>query len=166
MENARLIRDMIAFYHSRTHDVEHFLKVYAYAQTIGKLTGLDAQTQRILEITAITHDIACPLCREKYGRADGHLQEQESEPILQDFLAAYNLPEPILSRVVFLVCHHHTITDVQGMDWRILLEADFLVNAQENRMSPQQMETAKAAFFETSAGIEMLTGLIQAATQP
>ena len=60
MENARLIRDMIAFYHSRTHDVEHFLKVFAYAQTIGKLTGLDAQTKRILEIAAITHDIACP----------------------------------------------------------------------------------------------------------
>ena len=33
----------------------------------------------ILEIAAIVHDIACPLCREKYGRADGYLQEQESE---------------------------------------------------------------------------------------
>ena len=73
MENAKLIRQMIAFYHGSAHDVNHFLKVYAYARTIGKLTGLDEETQRILEIAAIVHDIACPLCREKYGRADGYL---------------------------------------------------------------------------------------------
>ena len=156
MENAKLIRQMIAFDHGSTHDVEHFLKVYAYARTIGKLTGLDEETQRILEIASIVHDIACPLCREKYGRADGRLQEQESEPILRDFLAGYNLPEKVLERVIFLVCHHHTITGVDGLDWRILLEADFLVNAQENGMTAQQMDSAREAFFRTEAGCEML----------
>ena len=156
MENAKLIRQMIAFYHGSTHDVEHFLKGYAYARTIGKLTGLDEETQRILEIASIVHDIACPLCREKYGRADGYLQEQESEPILRDFLAGYNLPEKVLERVIFLVCHHHTITGVDGLDWRILLEADFLVNAQENGMTAQQMDSAGEAFFRTEAGREML----------
>ena len=149
MENAKLIRQMIGLYHGSTHDVEHFLKVYAYARTIGKLTGLDEETQRILEIASIVHDIACPLCREKYGRADGYLQEQESEPILRDFLAGYNLPEKVMERVIFLVCHHHTITGVDGLDWRILLEADFLVNAQENGMSAQQMDSAREAFFSS-----------------
>ena len=156
MENAKLIRDMIAFDQGSTHDVEHFLKVYAYARTIGKLTGLDEETQRILEIASIVHDIACPLCREKYGRADGRLQEQESEPILRQFLAGYDLPEKVLERVIFLVCHHHTITGVDGLDWRILLEADFLVNAQENGMTAQQMDSAGEKFFRTEAGCEML----------
>ena len=156
MENAKLIRQMIAFDHGSTHDVEHFLKVYAYARTIGKLTGLDEETQRILEIASIVHDIACPLCREKYGRADGYLQEQESEPILREFLVGYDLPEKVLERVIFLVCHHHTITGVDGLDWRILLEADFLVNAQENGMTAQQMDSARKAFFRTEAGCEML----------
>lgn len=156
MENAKLIRDMIAFNQGSTHDVEHFLKVYAYARTIGKLTGLDEETQRILEIASIVHDIACPLCREKYGRADGYLQEQESEPILRDFLAGYDLPEDVLERVIFLVCHHHTITGVDGLDWRILLEADFLVNAEENQMSAGQLDSARQAFFRTEAGRELL----------
>ena len=156
MENARLIQNMIAYSNGDPRDVAHFLKVYAYAQTIGKLTELDAKTQRILEIAAIVHDIACPLCREKYGRADGHLQEQESEPILRTFLAPYDLPTDILERVIYLVCHHHTITGVDGMDWRILLEADFLVNAAENEMSAGQIDTARKAFFRTEAGVELL----------
>ena len=156
METACLIRDMIAFYKGSAHDVNHFLKVYAYARTIGGLTGLDGETQRTLEIAAIVHDIACPLCREKYGRADGALQEKESEPLVQAFLSPYHLPEAVLERVIFLVCHHHTVTGVDGLDWRILLEADFLVNAEECGMSAAQRAAAGQGFFRTEAGLELL----------
>lgn len=156
MENATIIRDMIAYLKGAPHDVNHFLKVYAYAQTIGALAGLDAETRRVLEITAIVHDIACPLCKEKYGRCDGYLQEQESEPLVRSFLAPYALPSQVVERVVFLVCHHHTVTGVDGPDWRILLEADFLVNAEENRMSPSQIAAAREGFFRTEAGLDLL----------
>lgn len=159
MENARMIRDMITCCKGSAHDVNHFLKVYAYARTIGKLTGLDEETQRIVEIASIVHDIACPLCREKYGRADGYLQEQESEALLRPFLAGYDLPEKVLERVIFLVCHHHTMTGVDGLDWLILLEADFLVNAEENAMSTLQIQSAREAFFRTEAGLELLAFL-------
>lgn len=84
METAGMIRDMVAFYKGNTHDINHFLKVYAYARTIGGLTGLDSGTQRTLEAAAIVHDIACPLCREKYGRADSALQEKESAPLVRE----------------------------------------------------------------------------------
>ena len=67
MLKARMINKMIDFYKGNKSDVRHFLKVYAYAQTIGKLEGLDEKTQDTLEIAAIVHDIACPLGREKYG---------------------------------------------------------------------------------------------------
>ena len=41
MLKARMINKMIDFYKGNKSDVRHFLKVYAYAQTIGKLEGLD-----------------------------------------------------------------------------------------------------------------------------
>ena len=41
------------------------------------MEGLDADTQFVLEAVAITHDIACPLCRKKYGNTNGKYQEQE-----------------------------------------------------------------------------------------
>ena len=61
----KIVNKMIDFYRGNRSDVRHFLKVYAYAQTIGRLEGLDEKTQNTLEIAAIVHDIACPLCREK-----------------------------------------------------------------------------------------------------
>ena len=44
------------------------------------------RSQYILEAAAVIHDIACPLCREKYGNADGKHQEAESEPLVRAFL--------------------------------------------------------------------------------
>lgn len=49
------------------HDTDHFLKAYALAKTIAETDGLDTRTQETLELAAVVHDIACPLCCEKYG---------------------------------------------------------------------------------------------------
>ena len=71
---ARAVREMTAFYSKtsrvRVHDINHFLKVWGFARTIGLSEGLDPKTQKILELAAIAHDIACPLCREKYGNTE------------------------------------------------------------------------------------------------
>ena len=68
------------------HDVAHFLKVHQYARIIGKLEHLEKREQEILEVAAIVHDIACPMCREKYGNSAGYLQEQEGPVLVADFL--------------------------------------------------------------------------------
>ena len=67
--------------HKIKHDVAHFIKVHQYARLIGKAEHLEEREQFILEVAAICHDIACPMCREKYGNSAGYLQEQpEGQP--------------------------------------------------------------------------------------
>ena len=72
MTIAQILNKMIAASNGNIHDIDHLLRVWAYARTIGELEGLDAETQYLLEVAAITHDIACPLCREKYGNTNGN----------------------------------------------------------------------------------------------
>lgn len=72
------IENMIEFYEGNIHDIDHFLKVWALAKTIGEAEKLDAKTQEILEVASVIHDIACPLCRVKYGNTNGAHQEAES----------------------------------------------------------------------------------------
>ena len=86
MNIGEIIKKMIDFYQGNTHDINHFLKVYAYAKTIGECEGLDELTQTSLEVAAILHDIACPLCREKYGNADWQHQEQAGPALAIQFL--------------------------------------------------------------------------------
>lgn len=55
MTIAQIMEKMIAFSEGNIHDITHLSCVWTYAKTIGELEGLDADTQFILEVAAITH---------------------------------------------------------------------------------------------------------------
>ena len=136
---SQIIERMIAFSDGNIRDINHLICVWSYAKTIGELEHLDQDTQFILEVAAITHDIACPLCRRKYGNAGGKLQEKEGDPLVRGFLSDKGLTEAQIERVTFLVGHHHTLAGIDGLDWQILVEADYIVNAAENGYSLQNI---------------------------
>ncbi len=156
MSIAQIMKKMIAFSDGNIHDIDHFIRVWTYAKTIGELEQLDTQTQRILEIAAITHDIACPLCREKYGNTNGKLQEIEGERMARGFLAGTGLSVQDIDRVAFLVGHHHTYSEVSGMDYQILLEADYIANASESGYSRANIENFMAKIMRTSSGKDLV----------
>ena len=57
-----------------------------------------------------------------------------------------------IDRVCYLVSRHHTYTGVDGPDYRILLEADFLVNCFEEKMSQEAALSALRKVFRTETG--------------
>lgn len=156
---AKATEKMIRFYEGNLHDICHFLKVLGYARTIGQLEKADAQTQKILELSAIAHDIACPLCRSRYGSANGADQEREGIPMTLEFYAEFDLTEAERSRICYLVGHHHTLTNVEGMDYQILLEADFLVNADEGNMPKEAIIAFRDRVFRTKTGTALLNDI-------
>ena len=161
MSVAEITKRMIDYSKGNRRDINHFLKVYAYAKTIGECEGLDPETQLTLEVAAIVHDIACPLCREKYGNTNGKYQEAEGMVLAAEFLKDAGLPQACLDRVVYLVGHHHTLTDVEGLDYQILLEADYLVNADEHGYSRENVENTLAEIFRTATGSALLRAVYQ-----
>ena len=156
---AAATRKMIGFYHGNRHDIAHFLKVWAMAKTIGELEGLDRHTQEVLELAAVIHDIACPLCREKYGDTDGKHQELESPPLVEAFFAELPVDRADVARISWLAAHHHTYTDIGGVDHQILLEADYLVNADEHGDSRSAVENFRRRIFRTAAGTQLLNSI-------
>ena len=153
---SQIMEKMIAFSDGNLHDIDHLIRVWTYSKTIGELEGLDAQTQLVLEVTAITHDIACPLCREKYGNTNGKHQEQEGEVLVRDFLADTGMSEEQIKRVAFLVGHHHTFHDIDGIDYQILVEADYIANATENDYSQRNIENFMQKIMKTKSGSRIL----------
>ena len=141
------------------HDINHFLKVHAFAKSIGEKEGLEERSLSILETAAIVHDIACPFCREKYGSTEGSLQEKEGAALTERFLEEFQLPRDFVDEVVWLVSHHHTYSNVERIEHRILLEADFLVNADEGQCSPEQIEAAQRSFFRTKTACRLLESM-------
>jgi len=148
---------MIVFSDGNIHDVDHFIRVWTYAKTIGELERLNPGTQRILEVAAITHDIACPFCREKHGNTNGKKQEEEGVPMVREFLKDSELTAEEIDRVAFLIGHHHTFTGIDGIDWQILLEADYLANATENNYNEQNIRNFLDKVAKTDSGRRLIS---------
>lgn len=155
MTISKIMQKMIAFSDGNRHDINHLLKVWGYAKTIGDAEKLDADTQFLLETAAITHDIACPLCREKYGNTNGKYQEAEGAVLVRGFLADTGLTEKQIDRVSYLVGHQA----VSGADYQILIEADYLVNADESSYSAENIRNFRDKFFKTETGTRLLNAI-------
>lgn len=159
MTVSEIAKKMIACSDGNLHDINHFLKVYAYAKTIGECEELDPSVLETLEIAALLHDIACPLCREKYGNTNGKDQEREGVLLARDFLRDADLSPACLERILYLIGHHHTLTGIDGLDYQILVEADYLVNADESGYSPEHIRRTQARVFRTKTGNTLLEAI-------
>lgn len=157
---SEIMEKMIAFSDGNIHDIDHFIRVWTYAKTIGELERLDAEGQFILEIAAITHDIACPMCREKYGKTNGKHQETEGAELVRTFLAESGLDCEQIDRVAYLVGHHHTFSDIDGLDYQILVEADYIANATENGYSRANINNFMMKIMKTESGKRLLTAIM------
>ena len=157
MEHTNVIHEMILFDRGDARRIQHFLKVYQFAALIGKLEGLSPEQQEILEIAAILHDIGIIPSEKKYGISNGKLQEQEGPAYARELLNRIGgYGQEFIDRVCFLIAHHHTYEGIDGLDWQILLEADFLVNSFEKNMTEEAIKKFRASVFRTKSGIALL----------
>lgn len=152
----KVIEAMTGYYRGDIRRINHFLKVYSYAKAIGELEQLEENTQEILEVTAVVHDIGIKVSEEKYNSSAGEYQQKEGPAIAGPMLHALGYEEDFIDRVCYLVAHHHTYHSIDGMDYQILVEADFLVNLDEDKASDEAIQTVKRKIFKTKAGLLLL----------
>ena len=130
---AELVKAMTEWDKGSPKRIQHFLKVHAFAKTIGVQEGQDEETLYILETAALVHDIGIRPALEKYGSEAGPYQEAEGPAEAEKLLRRVGgCTEAQIERICWLVGHHHTYTGIDGPDYRILVEADFLVNLYES----------------------------------
>lgn len=157
MTVSQIMEKMIEFSGGNIHDINHLMWVWSYAKTIGELEGIDKEKQFILEVAAITHDIACPFCREKYGNTNGKYQEREGVAIVRDFLKDTGLTDNEIERVAFLVGHHHSPQMIDEIDYQILIEADYIVNASESGYSKENIEKFTQEYIKTPSAVRIIS---------
>lgn len=156
-KHIQLISAMIEYYRGDAKRIQHFIKVYNFASLLGRMEQLDEETLFILETTAIVHDIGIRICEQKYGICDGKHQELEGPDEAKKLLQSTGnyTPEEI-ERICWLVGHHHTYTNIKGIDYQLLVEADFLVNIYEDEFTNEMICNVKDRIFKTKSGIRYL----------
>ena len=143
---------MIEFNEGDPKRIQHLAKVHSFARIMGIREQLDANTLFILEAAAYVHDIGIRIAEKKYGRCDGKLQEQEGPVEAHQILSELGLENYQIDRICYLIGHHHTYDNIDGMDYQILVEADFLVNLYEDEAGQAALRKAYSNVFKTESG--------------
>ncbi|MDD3221140.1 MAG: HD domain-containing protein [Clostridia bacterium] len=147
-----LYNSMVCYYSGDPKRIQHFIKVHSFARLIGEMEELDSDTLTTLEAAAYVHDIGIKPAELKYGSSNGKLQEQEGPSAARHMLSHLNFSAEKIDRICYLVGHHHTYTNIDGLDYQILVEADFLVNLFEDGESKETAERVLNKIFKTSFG--------------
>lgn len=161
-EIAALYNAMISYMAGDADRIKHFAKVHDYSSLIGTMEHLDAHTQFILEAAALMHDIGIREGERLYGRNDGQIQEQLGPAEAERLLDGLGFEKEDIKRICYLIGHHHTYHSIDGTDYQILVEADFLVNLQEENSSMETCMQAYRNIFRTGTGkmiMEKMFGL-------
>jgi HD superfamily phosphodiesterase len=139
--------------------IEHSVKVFGYAQLLGRLEGISPDSQFVLELTAVLHDIGIHVAERKFGYSNGELQELEGPTVAREILEAIGVRAEVVDRVCFIIGKHHTFSAIDGDDFQLLVEADFLVNSVEEAVSPEGVSRFVEANFKTESGRMLILDL-------
>lgn len=143
---------MIDYFTGDPKRIQHFLKVHELAALIAANENLDEKTRLTVEAAAVVHDVGIKISEKLYGTCTGKQQEQMGPPMAKRMLAECGFPLDVIERVCYLVGHHHTYENIDGVDLQILIEADFLVNLYEDNVSRDGILNAYNGIFKTESG--------------
>ncbi len=155
----RAIDLMIQYNAPDQRRINHALKVHGYASCIAVAEGCSPDQLRVLEVAAVLHDIGIHEAERKYGSTAGPYQEQEGALIARNLLEDLELSNEEVERIVFLVGHHHSLDAVDGLDFQALIEADFVVNADEGGLEAPAIGAFVARHFKTETGKGLMAKL-------
>lgn len=156
----KLFLEMTSYFKGDQKRINHFIKVHSFAKLIGEEENLDKETMFILETSALTHDIGIKKSEELYSRNDGKIQEKLGPDEAEKMLRNLNFDNNVIDRVKFLIAHHHTYSNIDSMDYQILVESDFLVNICEDNLSKDSAMKIKEKIFKTQTGKKLLENLL------
>ena len=134
---------MITYYAADPARIQHFIKVHSFAALIARQEGMDA---------AYVHDIGIKPAEQTYGSSAGRYQEELGPAPARAMMLECGFTPAQADRVAYLVGHHHTYTNIDGMDYQILVEADFLVNLYEDSVPKAAAQNALDKIFKTQTG--------------
>lgn len=153
---ASITFDMIKYFGNDVKRINHALKVWNFSKCIGEKERISYDELTTLEIAAILHDIGIHRAEEIHGSNAGKYQEMEGPAVAKDLLEKYDLDDDVLDRILYLIGNHHSYDKIDGIDFQILVEADFIVNAFEDELSKHAIETSLEKIFKTKTGISIV----------
>ena len=147
----KLIEAVKAEFGSDQKRITHALMVLEHAEQI---MGKEGGSARVVIGSALLHDIGIQQAQRKHGWSTGHYQEIEGPPIARRILEQVGFDPETIDHVARIVGSHHSGGDIDTLEFRIIWDADNLVNLAETleNCDKDSLERTIAKTFRTEAG--------------
>jgi len=128
----KLMHDVELLFGDDWKRIDHAKKVMGYVQEILQEEEGD---WHILMPASILHDVGIKVAEEKYGSASGHLQEKEGPGVARRLLLKLGMRMEDIEEICEIIAHHHSPGIVKTNNFKILYDADLLVNIEEEGLT-------------------------------
>lgn len=154
MKKDRVIAQMKAVFKDIPYGVDHSLHVLTDAEAIMDGEGIVGIERELIAIVAILHDVGAIEAQRKYGSMDGAYQEIEGPPIARRILEDLHYDKQFIERACFIIGHHHTPSQIDGIDFQIQWESDMLANLEymDIRTDEQKLQQYIDENFKSATG--------------
>ena len=129
----KLIKRMKAYFDKDERRIRHALRVVEHAESI--LRYEPSADRDVVIAAAILHDIGIHEAERRHGSASGKYQEIEGPPIARELMLEEGLPESTIEQVCQIIAHHHTPGVVNTSSFRVVYDADLIVNLEGGEVS-------------------------------
>jgi len=110
--------------------IRHAAEVAQYAEQIVKEEGGDPA---VVLFSAFLHDIGIKNAELKYQSNEARYQELEEPPVAREILTRMDVKDELIQEVCDIIGHHHHPRKVETLNFKILFDADLVVNLKENQ---------------------------------
>lgn len=157
----RVAVEMKRYFQKDFKRIGHATKVARYAERIAREEGGD---MIVVLCAAYLHDIGIPEAERKYGSSEVRRQEEEGPPIARDILVRLSAPRDIIDEVCDIVGRHHHPRAEETANFKIVYDADLIVNLEEKNTEEPIAKEKLAAILEksflTASGRRLAAGVM------
>ncbi len=155
----KLINEMKNVFGEDTKRINHALSVLNFAERIHAAEGGDAL---VVKASAILHDIGIHKAELKYNSSAGKYQEIEGPLIAEKILKRCNISTGTIEHICRIIANHHTAKNIDTTEFRIIWDADNLVNlrGELKDATRQRIEKIIKKVFKTNTGHRMASELL------
>ena len=132
----RVALRMKLYYGGDADKIQHFVRVYTLARSIGELERLNEEEQEYLELAAVVHDVG----------------GDDPVAIVRDILRSCGVEEDVNMRVCHIVGNMEDYEHIGSLDHQIFIEALMIVRFKERETPSDEIVRIAEKRFITNSG--------------
>lgn len=127
---------MKQYHRGDPNKVQHFVRVYTLAKSIGELEKLSDEEQRVVELAAVVHNV----------------EGDDRIPVVRDMLRSCGIDDAAAMRVCHMVENSENYEHISSLDHQILVESKLIVDFKEQNTSEKEIIRKGEDLFITNTG--------------